>query len=84
MSWHLRIILQIIQSAIEMLSDSCIRTEYITLAVKLQRDAVGMGVVTQTGIDGSHQVVLLVHTRAHRYPRYIRSIEHRTGIFLDF
>ena len=67
-----------------MLSDSRIRSQHITLAIKLQRDAVGMGVVTQAGIDGSHQVVLLVHTRTHHNPRYIRRIEHRAGIFLNF
>ena len=41
------------------------------------------GYLNTGGIDGSHQVVLLVHATSHRYPRYIRSIKQGARICLD-
>ena len=80
---HLRVILQIVQSTIEILADTRIRSQDIALTIEFEGDAIGVLVIAETGIDGSHQVVLLVHTASHRYPRHVRGIEHRTRICLN-
>ena len=79
---HLRIVFNIVQSTIEIFAYTGIRSEYIAFAVEFEGDAVGMSMVAKTAIDGSHEVVLLVHTRTHGYPRHIGGIEHRTCITL--
>ena len=80
--WHLRIIFCIVETAIEVLANTSIRGEHISLAIKLQGDAIGMGMVAEASVERSHEVVLLVHTRAHGKPRHVWRIEHRARIFL--
>ena len=61
---ELAVVFLVVQSAVQTASDASVRTEHISLAVQLHRDAVGMHVVSHASVERYCQVVTAVHAAA--------------------
>ena len=81
--WHLRVILLIVETAIECLPYARIRPQHVAFAVELHGDAVCMLVVAKRAVERDGQVVLRVHARALHEPRHAGGMKRGRHVAAD-